>query len=34
VADRAVDVDWRLHDITVMPVPRLDDVTPPRVSSA
>jgi cation diffusion facilitator family transporter len=34
VADRAADVDWRLHDITVMPVPRLDNVTPPRVSSA
>jgi hypothetical protein len=34
VADLAVGVDCRLHDIAVMPVPRLDNVTPPRVSSA
>jgi cation diffusion facilitator family transporter len=33
VADGAAGVDWRLHDIAVMPVPRLDNITPPRVSS-
>lgn len=33
VADEVRQVDWRLHDITVMPVPRLDRVTPPTVSS-
>jgi cation diffusion facilitator family transporter len=34
VADEVNDVDWRLHDIAVMPVRHLDRVTPPRVSSA
>jgi cation diffusion facilitator family transporter len=34
VADEASGVDWRLHDISVVPVSRLDGVTPPRVSSA
>jgi cation diffusion facilitator family transporter len=33
VADRVSDIDWRLHDVTVMPVARLDDVTPPRTAS-
>lgn len=34
VADEATDVDWRLHDIAVMPVPKLDNITPPKVSSS
>lgn len=34
VADEACDTDWRLHDITVMPVPKLDNVVPPKVSSS
>lgn len=34
VADEAENVDWRLHDIAVMPVRQLDEVTPPRVSSS
>jgi cation diffusion facilitator family transporter len=29
VADRAREVDWRLHDIAVMPVSRLDERDPP-----
>lgn len=31
VAGRARAVDWRLHDITVMPVERIEEETPPRV---
>jgi cation diffusion facilitator family transporter len=34
VADEATDIDWRLHDVTVMPVPKLDSITPPKVSSS
>jgi len=30
VADRAREVDWRLHDIAVMPVSHLDEQDPPR----
>jgi cation diffusion facilitator family transporter len=33
VANRAAAIDWRLHDLTVMPVRRLEQVTPPRTSS-
>jgi cation diffusion facilitator family transporter len=33
VADEATGIDWRLHDLTVMPVPKLDNISPPRVSS-
>jgi cation diffusion facilitator family transporter len=31
IVDAARDVDWRLHDLVVMPVPRLDSVSPPTV---
>ena len=34
VASRATDVDWRLHDLAVVPVPKLDNITPPKVSSS
>ena len=34
VAHRAADIDWRLHDLAVMPVPKLDNITPPRVSTS
>jgi divalent metal cation (Fe/Co/Zn/Cd) transporter len=30
VADRAREVDWRLHDIAVMPVSHLDEQDPPK----
>jgi cation diffusion facilitator family transporter len=33
VATRAREVDWRLHDIAVMPVAQLDERDPPRVAS-
>jgi cation diffusion facilitator family transporter len=32
VAERARAVDWRLHDLTVMPVAQLDAQDPPRVA--
>jgi hypothetical protein len=30
VADRAREVDWRLHDIVVMPLGHLDEQDPPK----
>lgn len=32
VAERARSVDWRIHDVTVMPVVRLESRSPPRAS--
>lgn len=32
VAERACQVDWRIHDVTVMPVAHIQSATPPRVS--
>jgi cation diffusion facilitator family transporter len=34
VSREAKGIDWRLHDITVMPVHDLENATPPRVSSS
>src|SRR5690348_3388184 len=30
VAERACQVDWRIHDVTVMPVAHIQSTTPPR----
>jgi cation diffusion facilitator family transporter len=33
VAERACGVDWRIHDVAVMPVARIESATPPRAST-